>query len=42
MMPRAFVDTSFWIGRNFPNDQWHRAALEAERRLDRPAPLVTT
>ena len=42
MMPRVFADTSFWIGRNFPNDQWHRAALEAERRLVHQAPLVTT
>ena len=42
MMPRVFADTSFWVGRNFPNDQWHRAALEAERRLGRPACLFTT
>ena len=41
-MPSVFADTSFWAGRNFPNDQWHRAALEAERRLGRPHQLVTT
>lgn len=41
-MPFVFADTSFWTGRNFPNDQWHRAALEAERLLGQPHQLVTT
>ena len=42
MMPQAFADTSFLLGRNFPNDQWHRAALEAERGLGLPLSLTTT
>ena len=42
MMPRAFADTSFWLGRNFPNDQWHRAALDAERQIGFPFDLITT
>ena len=41
-MPQAFADTSYWVGRSFPNDQWHRAALEAERRLGHPLYLITT
>lgn len=41
-MPLVFADTSFWAGRNFSSDQWHRAALEAERRLGHPHQLVTT
>ena len=41
-MPRVFADTSFWVGRNFPHDQCHRAALEAERSLGRPLCLFTT
>ena len=42
MMPQVFADTSFWLGRNFPNDQWHRAALDAELRLGIPLHLTTT
>ena len=41
-MPRAFADTSFWQGRYFRQDQWHRSALDAERRLGHPLHLVTT
>lgn len=42
MMPQAFADTSFWLGRYFRQDQWHRAALDAERRLGSPLYLTTT
>ena len=42
MMLQVFADTSFWLGRNFPNDQWHRAALSAERLLGFPFDLITT
>ena len=42
MTPRAFADTSFWLGRNFPNDQRHRAALSAERQMGFPFDLFTT
>ena len=41
-MPQAFADTSFWQGRYFRDDQWHQAALAAERRLGRPLYLFTT
>ena len=41
-MPRVFADTSYWIARHFPDDQWHPAALAAERRLGRPLYLLTT
>ena len=41
-MPLAFPDTSLWLGRHFRQDQWHRAALAAERRLGHPLYLVTT
>ena len=41
-MPRVFADTSYWIARHFPDDQWHTAALAAERRLGRPLYLITT
>ena len=41
-MPLAFADTVFWQGRYFPQDQWHQAALAAERRLGNPLSLFTT
>ena len=41
-MPQVFADTSYWIARYFPNDQWHRAALAAERLLGHPLHLLTT
>ena len=41
-MPLAFADTSFWLGRYFPQDQWRLAATEAERRLGHPLYLLTT
>ena len=41
-MPEDFADTAFWRGRYFRRDQWHQAALTAERRLGRPLYLVTT
>ena len=41
-MPRVFADTSYWIARHFPDDQWHQAALAAERRLGRSLYLLTT
>ena len=41
-MPLVFADTSYWQGRYFPQDQWHQAALGAERRLGRPLFLLTT
>ena len=41
-MPQVFVDTSFWIARNFPDDQWHEAAVRAEGRLTNPLDLLTT
>lgn len=40
-MPRVFADTSYWIARHFPDDQWHQAALAAERRLGRALYLLT-
>ena len=42
MMPVAFADTSFWLARNFPEDQWHQAAIGAERTLSIPLFLITT
>ncbi len=41
-MPLVFADTSYWQGRYFPQDQWHQAALAAERRLESPMHLLTT
>ena len=41
-MPLVFADTSYWQGRYFPQDQWHEAAIAAERRLGRPLYLLTT
>ena len=41
-MPTAFADTSYWIAKSFPDDQWYEAALRAERRLGNPLYLVTT
>ena len=41
-MPRVFADTSFWIGRYISRDQWHQAALYAERQLGSPIHLITT
>jgi predicted nucleic acid-binding protein len=41
-MPLVFADTSYWQGRFFPQDQWHQAALAAERRLRHPLRLLTT
>ena len=41
-MPRVFADTSYWIARHFPDDQWHQAALAAERRFARSLYLLTT
>ena len=41
-MPWVFADTSYWIARDFPDDQWHQAALAAERRLGWPLYLLTT
>ena len=41
-MPLVFADTSYWQGRYFPQDQWHQAALAAERRLGHPLSLLTT
>ena len=41
-MPLVFADTSYWQGRYFPQDQWHQAALAAERGLGRPLFLLTT
>ena len=41
-MPRVFADTSYWIARHFPDDQWHPAALAAERRLGWQLYLITT
>ena len=41
-MPLVFADTSFWQGRYFPQDQWHHAALEAERILGHTLELLTT
>ena len=41
-MPFVFADTSYWQGRYFPQDQWHQAALAAERRLGHQVHLLTT
>lgn len=41
-MPWVFADTSFWIARNFPDDQWHEAAVRAEQQLALPLYLLTT
>lgn len=41
-MPLVFADTSFWIARNFPDDQWHEATVRAEQRLASPLYLLTT
>ncbi len=41
-MPLVFADTSFWLGRYFPQDQWRLAATAAERRLGHPLYLFTT
>ena len=40
-MRPVFADTVYWIATAIPNDQWHSAAQEARRRLDR-VQLVTT
>ena len=41
-MPQVFADTSFWIARHFPDDQWHEAAIRAVIRLGSPLNLLTT
>ena len=41
-MPQVFADTSYWIARYFPGDQWHRAAMAAERLLGHPLQILTT
>lgn len=40
-MNPIFVDTSYWIARINPRDQWHRRALELSSALE-DAPLVTS
>ena len=42
MMTEVFADTSFWLARDFPDDQWHQAALAAFQSLGTPLHLFTT
>ena len=41
-MPTAFADTSYWIARTIPGDQWREASIRAEQRLGKPLRIVTT
>ena len=40
-MKRVFADSLYWIALANPRDQWHRAALDAERQLNGTS-IVTT
>ena len=41
-MPTAFADTSYWLARTIPDDQWREASIRAEQRLGKPMHIVTT
>ena len=41
-MRKVFVDTSFLIAINFPDDQWHQKAVWARQKLGDDAQLWTT
>lgn len=40
-MIETFADTTYWIAKINPNDQWHESAIEAEYRLE-ALRIVTT
>ncbi len=41
-MNRVFADTSYWVARAVPRDQWRSAAITAYERLGDEPQLVTT